>query len=176
MANILWDVFRLPWAMLGVGADQLRTLWDTRAAEAHPYSWAPRPQGTDTGISDECQLCRLHECWARAFNDHDVEALIACFVPDGDWVTPAGRVLRGRQGIVEECMAVFPDNPDLRVLRRHESRYLLGQQAVIDNFAFRLTGFRSGVTLDGRSTVVLTRRRGGWWIVAFRDMVPLAPP
>lgn len=59
---------------------------------------------------DETQILAAIDSYAAAFNQGDAKALVAHWTEDGEFVTPSGTVLKGREALESDFASYFKEN------------------------------------------------------------------
>ena len=139
---------------------------------------SPQTQGTPQA---EQAIRTATSDFVKAWNQHDVRAMTACFSTDGDLVTPAGQVARTRNEVEkvinEEQRGLFKTSR-LHMPQKH-LRFLKPDLAIGD-YELEIAGVRGAdgkdVTVKGQVSLVMRKDADNWLIAAARAMVPAPRP
>jgi uncharacterized protein (TIGR02246 family) len=117
---------------------------------------------TDAAIRD------LEQAYDAAWQAHDLDALLACFLPEALIVNPYGEAAEGHEQILLELARVLDDpaSPGTHVSDITRVVLLTDEVALVDGEA-RLKG-RGEAAFSHRFTDVLVRRGSRWFVAQTR--------
>jgi uncharacterized protein (TIGR02246 family) len=139
--------------------------------------------GMAGGEEDRHALLRMEDDFAAAWNRGDAAAMAALWTEEGDFISPGGKVARGRTGIErmlrEEQAASFKDTRMAIACPNDMIRFVTSDVATID-CTWVISGARDAggqprPPLTGRSLGVALKADGRWRWTAGRAFVPLPP-
>ncbi len=127
--------------------------------------------GADKRSKDEQAVRAVVDALKGAINREDAEAAAALFAPDGDWINPAGQLVKGREAIRREMELHFAeiDRGELAASPL-QMRFLGSDVAVIDGTS-RDVPEPPGPPADHRHTVIFVKQDGRWQIAAIRAAI-----
>ena len=140
----------------------------------------------DTSVStrtgspqDRLAIHQLLMEWERAFNAHDMEALMATYALEADSIDPSGmKLVKGRDAIQRLMQAKFADNPNIQTKESElEVRFLSPTLAVQSGYWVEDI---PGTELDGKGihgmwTSVVRKVDGQWLYIIERFWPEQAP-
>ncbi len=118
--------------------------------------------------------------WAKAFKANDLEAVVACYAPDGVAWVPDSPQAKGTQAIRESFRVFFAENTvqDISISEMHHDS-VANRSVSWGTYSMTIVPKATGkpVTATGRFTEV-TEKRGGKWVYvvdhASMDPMPAA--
>jgi uncharacterized protein (TIGR02246 family) len=122
------------------------------------------------GPADRAQINALLTRWEKAWEDGDAVAWSGVFQEDGTWILWTGGEWHGRAEIAAKFAAplatVYKDS--VQRIRLVETRRLAPNVIVARIRSTTVGDTRQpGVTIHGNKLLVLTRRRGGRWLIQY---------
>jgi len=128
-----------------------------------------------TQPADETAVMEILKSRSRAWDKQDVDALIAPFVDDADYVSSSGKVVEGKKAIEQMYQNIFSMDEYKKSRSKQGIRkiqFVRPDVAIVDA-TWTLSGVTSkeGKSLpekSGTSVIVLTKESGEWKIVAVR--------
>jgi uncharacterized protein (TIGR02246 family) len=121
------------------------------------------------------EIAKTAEAFVAAYEKGDAKTVAAFWAPDGDYVDPDGRVLKGRQAIEDDFSDFFTANKNLKLrIEVGSMRFPTPNTAIED-------GVTSVITPDGappsrtRYTNVLARKNGQWFLESVRESAFVPP-
>lgn len=129
----------------------------------------------DQRREDDKAIDKVADEFLAAIHRKDAKAAAALFTPDGDWINPAGQLVRGREAIERELGEFFgePGRGKL-VTTRLQARFLAPTVAVVDGTSQSVPA-QSGPPAEHRHTVMLVKQDGRWQIAGIRAAVTFPP-
>jgi uncharacterized protein (TIGR02246 family) len=115
----------------------------------------------------------------EAFNNEDVEAMVACYWDDPEVVSmpPAQMIVKGIEGVREDFQT-FLEGTNVKKFKLRKPQYRVLGDAVLGWGKFRLTTVPSlgpEVTIDGRYVEIVEKKDGKWVYVMDHASVPMSP-
>jgi uncharacterized protein (TIGR02246 family) len=139
---------------------------------------SPQLQGTP---QDEQAIRTATSDFVKAWNQHDVKAMTACFSTDADLTTPAGDVARNRnevEKIINEEQHGMFSTSRFHMPQKH-LRFLKPDLALGD-YDMEIAGVRGAdgkdIQMKGKVSLVMSKHADRWLIAAARAMVPAPRP
>ena len=111
-----------------------------------------------------------------AFNKGDIKAMAATYAPDADFLSAAGKRVKGRAELEKYFAKGFAENKGLKLKHSDSSIRFLKPDVAIDVGTWEITGRLGGKAAKGFYTAVWMKRDGKWVVVHDRPMVPVQPP
>ncbi len=111
----------------------------------------------------------------EAFNRADTKDLAACWMPDGEFIGPAGRRIVGREHIEAAFDEYFAAHEDLELHLGIASWRLVTDDVALVELMTELTPAPENLPTEPLSTLVLVRRDGRWLIGSMYEMLTSVP-
>jgi uncharacterized protein (TIGR02246 family) len=110
---------------------------------------------------DEADIRKTVDAYVAAFNAGDAAAVAAHWAEDGEFVTPAGEKLQGKQAIREAFEAFLKENQGAKVEVKIASIRVADDGAAVEQGTARVT--RPGEDPTETTYVATYRKRDGKW-------------
>jgi uncharacterized protein (TIGR02246 family) len=133
--------------------------WGVRADEK--VGVAPRP--APAAQAEEEKALRLAaEAFRKAFNAGDVQAIMARWAPDGEYVDEHGEEFRGRDAIAKMYASLFAHHQGLKIELTIDSIRFISQDTAIVKGTGHARPAAGGPATASRFTAVKVKRDGRW--------------
>lgn len=140
----------------------------TRAAAKEPDAPA-KTSPPPAGAEEQKAVNESARAFADAFNRHDAPAIGAGFTAEGEFVTEAGDVIRGRDAIVAHFESLFVLAPKSRIGLRIDSIQSIAPTVVIEEGLVESAAGPDSVPEYSRYVAVHVRQEGRWKVARSRD-------
>ena len=110
-----------------------------------------------------------------SFNRGDAKGLAACWMPDGEFVGPAGNRIVGAEEIEAAFSEYFADHPDAQLRLDITSWRLVADDVALVDLAPELTPVPEGLHSKPVTTMVLVHRDGAWKIGSMYETLSVVP-
>ncbi len=138
----------------------------TLSLSLSPHSLSIAAEPPESTVVD--QVVSLEESFTAAFNEGQVEKLVAMFLADGEWIDDEGVVHRGHQELKTLFDSYFDRFPDAQLAVEIESiRALAADLAIEEGTRFLSAGDDSQAQV--RYVATLAKRNEGWRIASIRE-------
>jgi uncharacterized protein (TIGR02246 family) len=142
-----------------------------RAAAAPQTAGAKDAPGatSPTRRADEDAIRKATAAYMNAVNQCDLNAILALWAPDADYIDEAGKVTRGREAVGELFKKCLPEMKGTKVTSRvHAVKFLRPEVALADG-TLELTA-PDGTRNSNRYAVVWVKSGDRWLISSARDL------
>lgn len=135
-------------------------------------TWSQEDQGNS---QDKEAIAKKAEAFVAAFHKGDAKALAAFWIPEGDYTSQTGRVMKGQDAIAKAFEKFFTDNKGLKLGIESESLRFVTSDVVIED------GVSTVISPDGtppsrvRYSNVYVKKEGEWYLSSMRDAPYVAP-
>lgn len=116
-------------------------------------------------------VAALQDC----FNRGDAKGLAALWMPDGEFIGPAGRRIVGREQIEAAFDEYFSVNKDRKLQLGIASWRLVNEDVALVDMMTELTPPPEALPSEPVSTMVLVQRNGRWYISSMYEMLTGMP-
>jgi uncharacterized protein (TIGR02246 family) len=113
--------------------------------------------------------------FVKAFNRGDAEAVAACWIEDGDFTTPTGQLVRGRQAIRSEFERVFSEQGRRKLTITTTSLRFPAPNVAVEDGTSRMEPVHEGPPAAAYHTIVHVRRDGRWKFASLRTALYFPP-
>ena len=135
---------------------------------------APAGDATGDADADERAVRTAIDSYVKAFNQHDAAAVAGHWTAGGEFVTPGGQVVTGREALVKEFTAYFEEAKDARLeIGRPAIEFLSPGVAVERGAALVVRPDRPPLETDYEAVHVKTA--DGWKMDSVREQQYVAP-
>jgi uncharacterized protein (TIGR02246 family) len=139
------------------------------AAASYFAFFARSGESQTPATSDEQAIRQIVAGYGDAFNKGDLDALMAIWAPDAEYIDESGKVTKGRDGIAALFKKFLEDNKGTKMaLEVTNVRPLKGDVALQDGKSTFTAP--DGSTDQGRFTAVWFKSNGKWQIRSARDL------
>jgi uncharacterized protein (TIGR02246 family) len=135
------------------------------ALSSLPAYAADAPQAAE----DEAAIRKTVDAYVAAFNRGDADALAACWCEDGEFISPAGDVIRGRQALREAFEAFLKDNSEAKLEVAIASVRIEGPNAAVEEGDSRVTIPNEPVT-ETSYVAQYVKQDGKWLLKSLREV------
>src|SRR5258707_13706996 len=132
-----------------------------RAAESNPQ--------------EEAAITKTAEAFVEAFQKGDAKAVAAFWMPDGDYVDPAGRVLQGRPAIEKDFEKLFAENKGLKLRVEFVSLRSPPPDTAVEDGTTGVLAPDGSVPSRARYTNFFTKKNGQWLLASVREAPYVQP-
>jgi len=132
-----------------------------RAAESNPQ--------------EEAAITKTAEAFVEAFQKGDAKAVAAFWMPDGDYVDPAGRVLLGRPAIEKDFEKLFAENKGLKLRIEVASLRFPTPDTAVEDGTTGVLAPDGSVPSRARYTNFFTKKNGQWLLASVREAPYVQP-
>jgi uncharacterized protein (TIGR02246 family) len=133
-------------------------------------------------VMNEEAIRKAYDQYTAAWNRHDVKAMAAMWVEDGDEVEPDGHVAKGRAELAKMLTVQHETVMKKTTLALTvDSVWFIDANVALVDGAYEVSGIVApdGKELPprkGRLSAILLHERDRWWIAASRLMIPAPLP
>jgi uncharacterized protein (TIGR02246 family) len=131
--------------------------------------------GRQANPEAEQAIQKQAEAFLDAFHKGDAKAVAACWAPDGDYTTQAGRLLQGRDAIEKAFQGFFAEHKGLKLRINSNSLRFLTPDVAVEDGTSEVLGPDGGAPTRARYTNVLVRKDGTWYLSSVRESVFVPP-
>jgi uncharacterized protein (TIGR02246 family) len=154
-----------------------RSLWFAGLAVvlvtvAAPQAPADQANGN---AEDKAAIQKAAEAYANAFQQGDAKAVAAFWTQDGDYTTPKGLHLRGREAIEKALQAFFQENKGLKLGITTESLRFVTPMVAIEDGISDVFPPDGGPPSRARYSIVHVKTEGKWLLGSVKT-TPYIPP
>lgn len=133
---------------------------------------AAKPGGSG---AEEKAVRAAGEAFLAAVERKDAKAAAECFTPDGDWINPAGQLVRGREAIRRELEQHLAEPGRGKVVTSNlQVRFLAPTVALVDGTSDHVPA-EAGPPVEHRHSVLAVKQDGRWLIAAVRAAIAFPP-
>jgi uncharacterized protein (TIGR02246 family) len=130
-------------------------------------------QGPGTGAKsvagDEEGIRKAMAAYTAAYNKGDLEAIMALWSPDGEFISEDGKVTRGKEALSALFKRGFTDNKGATIKLTSKSIRFLKPDVAIQDASVQLTSPDKSVD-KGPYTSIWTKSDGNWLLASVRDL------
>jgi len=138
-------------------------------------SLAPALAGQADRASDEAAIRRAVESYVAGFNRGDAKAVAASWADDGEYLSPDGERLKGRETIEKAFKSLFAERKGARVEVLEPTIRFVSPDVAVEEGTARVV--RPGAPADETSYLAIHVKRGGQWkLNTVRETDLPAPP
>jgi uncharacterized protein (TIGR02246 family) len=148
------------------GQTRGRPLAVAAQAQSPPAGSAAAPASSGTAAEDSVR--ETLAAYIAAYNQKDVDRLVALFMPDGMLIDSSNVATRGREAIAREFSEGFDERTSYTLEARFDRIRLITPDVAQAEGVSRLVSPREG-TLASQFVALLARREDAWKIVEIRD-------
>jgi uncharacterized protein (TIGR02246 family) len=117
------------------------------------------------------QVKQAYAAWNGAFNKGDAKAVAAFWTPDGDYVDPLGRTIKGRAAIEKLYENVFARSKGAKLTVVVTSTRMVGTDAALQDGITDVQPADGGPATAARFSAVLVKKDGAWYFESVRESV-----
>jgi uncharacterized protein (TIGR02246 family) len=129
----------------------------------------------DAPPADEAAIRASIGSYVDAFNQGDAQALAAHWGEQGEYISPSGEELRGRQTLTERFKSYFADTTGARLELIDTTVQLLSPSVAVESGWARII-LPSDEPIETKYEAIHVRGADGWKIDSLREAEPPAPP
>lgn len=134
-----------------------------------------RAAGQTAETSTETGIRQAVTALQERFNRGDPEGLANCWMPDGEFIGPAGCRIVGREQIEAAFDAYFAANEDPKLQLGIAGWRLVTDDVALVDLMTELTPLPEGLPSEPVSTLVLVRHEGRWMIGSMYEILTMVP-
>jgi uncharacterized protein (TIGR02246 family) len=108
--------------------------------------------------ADEAAIRKAAEDYIAAMDKGDLDAVLACWAPDCEYIAEDGTETRGKDAVAELFRQALPELKDHKITARHHSIRTLRPDVAVEDGSIEFCG-PDGCKEFNRYAVVWTRRR-----------------
>lgn len=138
-------------------------------------AWALAPTACAQADRDDAEINAALTAYQAAYNRGDVDALMAVWSPQADFISFTGQHYQGREAITALFRTAFAETPGRSIQLEVTHRQRLSDDTVMDDGVLQLNA-PDGRIDRGRYVTIWGRENGKWVVRSVRDMPPLADP
>jgi uncharacterized protein (TIGR02246 family) len=128
----------------------------------------------DPPKNDDQGILKAMQAYEAAFNKGDLDAVMAFWTPDGEFISDDGKATRGRDAIASQTKRSLTEHKGLTIkLTNKAIRFVKPDVALQDGVVTMAAQDKSADT--GPYTAVWTRIDGKWLLASVRDLPDEAP-
>ena len=131
-------------------------------------------RAAEAGDDNEATIRQAVDSYVEAFNRGDAAAVAALWHEDGEWISPGGDRIKGRDAIQAEMEAYFAEGGGQIEVSDPQIRFLVPTAAVEEGRA-RVTR-RGELPADTTYLAIHVKTDDGWKLESVRETEIPAPP
>ena len=120
-------------------------------------------RAADQNAADVAAVMAATDAYTAAYNRADAKAIAECWCEKGEYVSPTGEKLKGRENIQKGLEEFLSDNKGLQVQLAGRSVWLVTADTAVENGTAKVT--RAGETATETAYEAVYVRQGGAWKV-----------
>jgi len=168
---MLWERFRAPLIVTALVTVTVLVGWVVhpvpRPAEAAGQD--PRPKADASSTADELAVRKGAADYITAMNKGDLDAILAFWAPDAEYIDESGKATRGRDAIAGLFRQVLPDLKGQKVTARQHGLRILRPDVALEDGSLECAA-ADGCNETSRYAVVWVKTDGKWLITSARDL------
>jgi uncharacterized protein (TIGR02246 family) len=125
--------------------------------------------------SPEAAITKTAEAFVEAFQKGDAKAVASFWTPDGDYVDPAGRVLKGRAAIESDFADLFAQNKGLKLRIDVASLKFPTQDTAVEDGTTAVLAPDGTAPSRARYTNFFVKKDGQWLLASVRETAFVPP-
>lgn len=129
----------------------------------------------DAAHPDEAAIRAAIESYVKAFNQGDAKVLASHWGEQGEYVSPSGEELRGRQTLEERFTSYFTDTKGAQLELLETTVELLSPSVAVESGAARII-LPSDEPIETDYEAIHVRGPDGWKIDSLREVESAEPP
>jgi uncharacterized protein (TIGR02246 family) len=145
-------------------------------ADAKRLDGSKKQSFPPAGPEEQKAVNESAKAFADAFNRHDAQSIGEGFTAEGEFVTEAGEVLRGRAAIIEHFKKLFALAPESRIGLRIDSIQTIAPAVVMEEGLVESAAGPEEAPEYSRYVAIHVRQEGGWKVARSRDFPAEAQP
>jgi uncharacterized protein (TIGR02246 family) len=130
---------------------------------------AQQPSKAD---SPEAAIRQLGASYTKAFNAGDAKAVAAFWTVDGEFTTPEGETVRGRDAIEKGLAEQFKAQPKMSIEVTVDSLRTIGRNTAVAEGVIRSRVPNDPEPVQTRYSALFVREEDGWKVASVREWVP----
>ena len=134
-----------------------------------PTEVVGQPAEAKDRAADEAAVRAHNQAYAAALMAGDLDAVMAFWAPDGDYVDEAGKVTTGKDNIAGLFKKALPDLKGSKITGKVLNMKFLSPNIVFEDGVLETTS-ATGVKDSGRFAAVWTRAGDKWLLSSVRDL------
>jgi uncharacterized protein (TIGR02246 family) len=138
-----------------------------------PAEAAGQPAGASDRAADEAAIRAENKAYAAALTSGDVDAVMAFWAKDGDYVDEAGKVTSGKDNIAALFKKALPDMKGSKITGQVQHLKFLHSNVCFEDGTIETTN-PTGTKEAGRFAAVWTKTGDKWLLSSVRDLPTLA--
>lgn len=139
------------------------------AAKSAAPAAQEKSQDKSHAADDEKAIRAGAAAYVKAYNAHDAKALAELFALRAEFVNEAGDVVRGREAIEKNFIAVFAGNPDAQLEIEVEAVHFMTPSIAIEHGAVRARPSAKEPFATSRYVAINVKPEGKWLVGSVRD-------
>jgi uncharacterized protein (TIGR02246 family) len=125
--------------------------------------------------SPEAAITKTAEAFVEAYQKGDAKAVASFWTPDGDYVDPAGRVLKGRAAIESDFADLFAQNKGLKLRIDVASLKFPTQDTAVEDGTTAVLAPDGTAPSRARYTNFFVKKDGQWLLASVRETAFVPP-
>jgi uncharacterized protein (TIGR02246 family) len=134
-----------------------------------PAEAAGQPAGASDRAADEAAIRAENKAYAAALTSGDVDAVMAFWAKDGDYVDEAGKVTSGKDNIAALFKKALPDMKGSKITGQVQHLKFLHSNVCFEDGTIETTN-PTGTKEAGRFAAVWTKTGDKWLLSSVRDL------
>ena len=134
-------------------------------------------RAADQNAADVAAVMAATDAYTAAYNRGDAKAIAECWCEKGEYVSPTGEKLKGRENIQKGLEEFLSDNKGLQVQLAGRSVWLVTADTAIENGTAKVTHAGETATETAYEAVYVRLPGGAWKVDSIREKeLPVVVP